>query len=291
MITTTSFFLVLASAAVHPLWNMLLKASEDKVIFYVNLHLIFTVLFSFLLLIYPVGDIDASGWLFLGLSSVAHFFYQVFLCKTYEAGDMSLTYPIARSSPLFVLVIGSIALQETPSPAAITGILLVVLGIYLMSLRSMSFSEFVRPLRIAHREALLFALATALFSAAYSVVDKKGALNMQPALFFYLFIAISGLMFLGYLLLLNDRRGNYWRILKRDKYRITLASVLQFGSYVLILYAFRYSNVAYVVALRQVSVVFGVLYGTLFLKERNGRGRLLASTIIFLGSFLIVVYG
>ena len=102
MITSTSLVLVLVSAAIHPLWNMLLKRSEDKVIFYLDIHLIFTVLFSFLLFVYPVGDIDSSGWIFIGLSSVAHFLYQAFLCRTYEVGDMSLTYPILRSSPIFV---------------------------------------------------------------------------------------------------------------------------------------------------------------------------------------------
>jgi drug/metabolite transporter (DMT)-like permease len=291
MITSTSLVLVLVSAAIHPLWNMLLKRSEDKVIFYLNIHLIFTLLFCFLLFIYPVGDIDSSGWVFIILSSLAHFFYQVFLCKTYERGDLSLTYPIARSSPIFVLIIGYVLLKETPSPVAIVGILLVVLGVYMISLRRLSLSEFLQPLKIGHKEALLFALFTALFSAAYSIVDKKGALNMEPILFFYLFFAISGLMFLGYLLLFKDRRENYWRLLKRDKYTITLASLLEFGSYILILYAFRISNVAYVVALRQISVIFGVIYGILILKERHGKSRLLASSTIFLGSFLIIAYG
>jgi drug/metabolite transporter (DMT)-like permease len=291
MITSASLILTFASAIIHPLWNMLLKRSEDKVIFYLNIHLIFTLLFSFLLFIYPVAEIDTSGWVFIILSSVAHFFYQAFLCRTYEVGEMSLTYPIARSSPIFVLVIASFLLQEVPSPTAIVGILLVVFGVHLINLRELSLSELIRPFGMAQKQAVLFALFTALFSAAYSIVDKKGALNMPPILFFYMFFAISGLMFLVYLLSMKERRKNYWRILKRDKFRITLASVLEFSSYVLILYAFRLSNVAYVVALRQISVIFGVLYGVLLLKERHGKARLLASCIIFLGSFLIIAFG
>jgi uncharacterized membrane protein len=241
--------------------------------------------------VYAVRDINAAGWILIILSSLAHFFYQVYLCRTYELGDMSLTYPIVRSSPIFVLAIGTVMLGETPSPAAIVGVLLVVLGVYMISLRRLSFHDFLSPFRIAHREVILFALATALFSAAYSIVDKKGALNMSPVLFFYLFFAISGLMFLVYLLTLKERRGSYWRILRADKHWITLAALLEFSSYVLILYAFRLSNVAYVVALRQVSVVFGVLYGVLLLKEHNGRARLLTASIIFLGSFLIIAFG
>ncbi len=291
MITGISLVLVLVSAAIHPLWNMLLKRSEDKVIFYLNIHLIFTLLFSFLLFIYPVSSIDAAGWIFIILSSLAHFFYQAFLCRTYELGDMSLTYPIVRSSSIFVLIIGAILLKETPSPIAIMGVILIILGVYMINLRRLSVSAFVTPFRVAHKEVMLFALFAALFSAAYSIVDKKGALNMEPFLFFYMFFAISGFMFLGYLLLLKERRKNYWRILKRDKHTITLAAILEFSSYILILYAFRISNVAYVVALRQISVIFGVAYGIFLLKERDGKARLLASGVISLGSYLIIAFG
>ncbi len=291
MITSTSLVLVLISALIHPLWNMLLKRSEDKVVFYLNIHLIFTVLFSFFLFIYPVTGINSTGWILIGLSALTHFFYQVFLCRTYECGDMSLTYPVARSSPIFVLIIGLVILKEIPSPTAIVGIIIVVFGVYLMNMKNLSVSELVSPFRIRYREAMVFALLTALFSAAYSIVDKKGALNMSPVLFFYMFFAISGLMFLVYLLLMKERRKNYWRILRTDKYKITLASIMEFGSYVLILYAFRISNVSYVVALRQISIIFGVIYGMLLLKETDGKVRLVASSVIALGSFLIIAFG
>ena len=291
MITSVSLGLVLVSAVIHPLWNILLKKSEDKVIFYLNIHLIFAILFSFILFVYPVTNINTAGWVLIGLSALTHFFYEVFLCRTYEVGDLSLTYPIARSSPIFVLVIGLVFLKEIPSAIAIVGIVLVVFGVYMMNMSKLSISELVRPFRIGYREAILFALLTALVSAAYSIVDKRGALNMSPVLFFYMFFAISGLMFLGYFLLLKGRHKNYWPILQKDKYKITLAAIMEFGSYVLILYAFRISNVSYIVALRQISVIFGVIYGMLLLKETNGRVRLLASSVITLGSFLIIAFG
>jgi uncharacterized membrane protein len=59
----------------------------------------------------------------------------------------------------------------------------------------------------------------------------------------------------------------------------------------MILYAFCISKVAYVVALRQISVVFGVVFGVFFLKESSAKARLLASVVIFIGAFLILVCG
>lgn len=291
MITCTSLIFVFASAFIHPLWNMLLKKSEDKVIFYLNIHLVFTVLFSFLLFIYPVKNICLQGWILILLSAFAHFFYQVFLCRTYELGDMSLTYPIARSSPVFVLIMASTFLKEMPSILAIFGIVLIVLGTYLINQENFSFQGIIKPFNKNNAYATLFAVFTAVWSAIYSVIDKKGVLSVPPVLFFYMFFSFSGFLFLGYLLLLRERRKNYWRILKKDKYKITIASILEFSSYILILYAFRMSKVAYVVALRQISIIIGAIYGVVFLKEHYGRVRIIASIIIFFGAFIIIVFG
>ena len=291
MINNVSLVLVILSALIHPLWNMLLKRSEDKVIFYLNIHLIYTLLFSFILFIFPLKNVTISGWIFVILSAFAHFFYQIFLCQTYELGDLSLTYPIVRSSPIFVTIFGLIFLKEIPSLPAIVGIILVIYGVYVINQKSLSLLEFIRPFKILYGRTMLFAVSAAFWSAVYSVVDKKGALSMSPILFFYLFFAISGFLFIGYLLSFKERRKNYWRILKRDKYKITQAALLQFSSYILILYAFCISKVAYVVALRQISVIFGVIFGIVFLKEHYGKVRFFASCIIFVGAFLIIAFG
>ncbi len=291
MITKVSFILVILSGIIHPLWNMLLKRSDDKVIFYVNIHLIFTVLFSFVLIFYPLHTVDPWGWFFIVVSAFAHFFYQVFLCRTYELADMSLTYPIVRSSPIFLLLMGLVFLREIPSWAAVAGVLVVVLGVLIIHQKDLTLSSFHKMIRSIDRRVMALAVLTAFASACYAVVDKKGVLMLQPFLFFYLMFALSGFLFLIYLLFLKERRNRYFELLARDKYWIVLAALLEFSSYILILYAFRISKVAYIVSLRQISVVFGVLYGIWFLHESYGRVRFVGSSIIFCGVFLITAFG
>ncbi|NOY69602.1 MAG: EamA family transporter [Deltaproteobacteria bacterium] len=291
MITKVSFILVILSGIIHPLWNMLLKKSDDKVVFYLNIHLIYTVLFSFILILYPVSSIDLSGWFFVILSAFAHFFYQVFLCRTYELADMSLTYPIVRSSPIFVLLMGFVFLKEIPSLTAAIGVIIVMAGVLIIHQKTLSFSFFKQMFRNIDTKVMVVAVLTAFSSACYAIVDKKGVLMLHPVLFFYLMFAFSGFLFLIYFLFLKERRGRYFEILARDKYRITLAAILEFSSYILILYAFRISKVAYIVSLRQISVVFGVLYGIRFLDEKYGKVRFVGSLIIFCGIFLITAFG
>ncbi|MFH0732459.1 MAG: DMT family transporter [Candidatus Omnitrophota bacterium] len=291
MITEISFLLVIISSVIHPLWNMLLKKSEDKVIFYLNIHLFYTLAFCFILFLYPLKDVSIAGWVLVIVSACTHFFYQIFLCKTYEGADMSLSYPIIRSSPVFVLLMAFILLGEVPSKIAILGIIVVMLGAYLINQKKISFSGILDPFRHINKKVVFFAGLTAFSSACYSVVDKKGVLLMHPILFFYLFFALSGFLFLGYLLFMKERRRNYFYITKKDKFSIALAAVLEFLSYILILYAFRMSKVAYVIALRQISVVFGSLYGILFLKEKYAKVRFAGAVIIFIGIYLIAAFG
>lgn len=282
--------LIMVSAFIHPLWNMLLKQSRDKIIFYFNIHLFFTVLCSFILLRYPLSGITAGGWMLVLLSSIAHFFYQVYLCRSYELGELSLTYPIVRSAPLFVALMSFVFLRERLTAVGIIGIILTVLGAQLINQEKFSImlSEIFK---YKHKEAFIAAVLTAFFSALYSVIDKKGALAIHPVLFFYLFFALSGLFFGVYLLFLKQKRKNYWLQTKEDAFKITLASLMEFSSYILILYALRISKVAVVVAIRQISVVFGAMLGILILKEQYGRVRVIASLIIFIGIYLLVAFG
>lgn len=291
MITKISFILVMLSGILHPLWNMLLKRSDDKVIFYLNIHIVFTVLFSFIFIFFPVNRITFIGWLFVIFSAFAHFFYQLFLCRTYELADMSLTYPIVRSSPIIVLLMGVLFLKEIPSLTAVIGVIIVMLGVLVIHQKRLSFSCFRQLWGNIDGKIMSVAGLTAVASAWYAVVDKKGVMLVEPVLFFYLMFALSGFMFFVYVLFLKERRKRYFELLAREKYWITLASILEFSSYILILYAFRISKVAYIVSLRQISVVFGVLYGIWFLREKYGRVRLAGSLIIFCGIFLITAFG
>ena len=69
--------------------------------------------------------------------------------------------------------------------------------------------------------------------------------------------------------------------------KIILSGVIGIVGYALILVAFTIERVSYIVSLRQTSVVFAVLMGSYFLKEKHGGIRLAGAVIIFVGGFLI----
>jgi drug/metabolite transporter (DMT)-like permease len=78
---------------------------------------------------------------------------------------------------------------------------------------------------------------------------------------------------------------------RREWGRATLAALVSFASYTLILKAFETAPVSYVVAARQTSVLFAVVFGVIWLRERPGRARIVGAAVTVLGVALIALAG
>lgn len=64
---------------------------------------------------------------------------------------------------------------------------------------------------------------------------------------------------------------------------ILLGALFVPGAYALFLYAMQLAQVAQLAPLREISIVFGAILGMLFLKETQGKRRIVSSLIIVLG--------
>lgn len=279
--------LVVASAASHASWNVITKKSLDKRVFlwWMNLTSLFTMIpiFYFLLpeLILPLEIVP-----YLVVSSFAETLYFLFLGKAYELGDLSVVYPVARSSPLFLFVFAVIYLNESVTVWGIGGILLVVLGVYMMHLRSLSYEEFLKPIVSIRSRASQFALLSALCTTVYSLMDKVSVTHISPVLYaFWLDIFI--VFFFTPIVLLTRGRIDISTEWKKYNLRILLSGFLMRFGYVLVLLAMSITQVSYVLSIRQMSVVFGVVLGVVLLGERYGRIRLISSLIILTGILIL----
>jgi len=224
------------------------------------------------------------GWLMIVLSGFFTAMYLYFLGKSYSKGDISLTYPIARSSSIFVPLLAFFIIKEKLSFLGIFGIVIILFGIYMLHMESFKLNS----LNNLKNKATLFALLTALFSSFYSIVDKVGVGYVFPIVYIYLTLFFSTIFYTPFLFLKNNHKDLKveWGINKKN---IILSSFFIVLSYVLILFAFRVGKVSYIISLRQLSVVFGVVMGSLILKEKYGKIRLVASIIMLIGFFLLTI--
>ena len=77
------------------------------------------------------------GWqvlLFTVGRGVIQTLYFVTLQRGYKVGDLSLVYPLARGTgPFFATIAAILLLGERPTPLALTGAVLVVVGVFAIS--------------------------------------------------------------------------------------------------------------------------------------------------------------
>ena len=279
--------LILVSAASHAAWNYLAKGSRDKDSFMLLMNLTsqLTLLPVFILLLRD-WSLPMSAVPFLIMSAFAEAVYFLALSRAYDAGDLSIVYPVARSAPLFVAVAGAMFLGDPLTTAGLAGILLVLAGVYILHLKSLRLSSLLEPLHSFKGPAFSFALIAAVGTTAYSLSDKAAVTRVDPLLYaLWLEVAITLVLTP---IVLHSRGWNNirteWRTMWR---RITVSGALMRGGYLLVLIAMTLAPVGYLLAFRQISVVIGALLGLTLLGEGYGAPRILGSATIFAGVYII----
>jgi len=270
---------VLLGALLHACWNALVKSSGDKPLDTALVHgLGAVVALPFAL---AVGLPPADCWPFIVASLCIHVGYYIALAGAYEHGELGLTYPIMRGVAPLIVALGSAAIVgESPSPAAWLGILGITLGVALVGLAHPGQA-------LHHGKALAFAFANAAIIAAYTFVDGLGVRQAGPTLpevlsyVLWLFV-LDGL---PYPLLVWWRRGPQGREALRDYVRrrwpvAAVGGMASIGSYAIALWAMTRAPVASVAALRETSVLFATVLGTVMLKEAFGWQRALGAVVI-----------
>lgn len=283
-----AFSLILFSALMHASWNLLVKRSHDKTVFIWWMFVMSGSLFSVLIWLQP-GSMPTPPVPVLLLAAggaICFVLYHLFNGRAYRTGDLSLTYPLAQTSMLYVPLWGVLLFGEQISLFGLVGIGLIVFGTYSIQFRQLTAAELLRPLRNLGNPSVQAALAAGFIYSIGSILDKQGVTVYPPFYFTYLLVLVMFVIMSANLL-----RGNVdarvraeWR---RSWPLILCAGPVMLGSFLAFRFGLKMAPVSYAVPVRQVSLLLAVLIGALFLGETCGRIRFLASLLILAGAFCI----
>jgi phosphonate utilization associated putative membrane protein len=269
---------VLCGAILHASWNAMIKSGGDKGTDTALVTMAGSILaLPFLLW---AGPPRLAVWPYLLASLVIHVGYYIALVEAYRHGDLGLTYPIMRGfAPLLVALASSAFIGEIPSAASWLGIVGITLGVAMVGLAHPGQA-------LHHRKALLFAFANACMIATYTLVDGVGVRTNGDAMRYVLLLFV--LDGFAYPLLVWMRRdANQRSALMEYARRRWPVSLLgggaSIGSYAIALWAMTRAPVASVAALRETSVLFAALLGTVLLKEKFGWQRATGTGVIVAG--------
>ncbi len=280
---------VLCGAMLHAGWNALVKSSDDKQADTALVH------FLGALVALPValwvGLPRPECWPFMAASLAIHVGYYIALAGAYQHGELGLTYPIMRGVAPLIVALGSAAIiGESPSAGAWLGIIGITVGVALVGLSHPGQA-------LHHGKALAFAFANAAIIASYTFVDGLGVRQAGPSVTEVLSYVMWLFVLDGfpYPLLLWWRRGPQGRqvLVAYARSRWPLAAMggaASIGSYAIALWAMTRAPVASVAALRETSVLFATVLGTLLLKERFGLQRA-AGAVVIVGGVMALRLG
>ncbi len=268
--------ITLTAAVLHAVWNAIAHAVPDRLVGFALIGAAYTVVGGLIALV--VGLPPAAAWPFVLSSALAHVVYMLLLWSSYQLGEFSQVYPVARGTAPWVVAVVEVVLGHHLPVLELVGVVVISLGLLTLAL------DGGRPSRAA-LPALGAAVATGLVIATYTVIDAS-AVATTPVLVYaaWMFLLQGPVMPLVAL----ARRG---RRLGTPSWSVLLAGfgggVVSLAAYGLVLVAQTSGATAAVAALRETSIVIGAVIGAVFLGERFGTGRVVAAVVVVAGIVLV----
>ena len=276
----SAIVIVIISALLHAGWNVLGKSNQGSgsSFFLASGFAAAAILTPYLIwYVHSVGlsNILLPFWQLVFLSGICQIVYLIGLGAAYKQADIGVIYPMARALPVLMVGLGTVLIGYELSPNQWFGFTLITLGCLFVPLKKFSDLRLKAYLNLG----VLWALIAAIGTTGYSIIDKEALLLLDPlstpvitnkhTAIFYLGIQFWAIVIpLSLWLLVSNQKiefHNAWLLRKRA----TLAGIMMASTYGLVLFAMTMTeNVSLVVALRQVSIIFGVVMGIYFLKEK-----------------------
>jgi drug/metabolite transporter (DMT)-like permease len=298
-----AIILVIISAVMHAGWNLLSKRQHPSSAFFLVASFTGALLLSPVLLLH--WDTIAHGisfkvWVLVAMAGFFMALYYIALAGAYRAGDISIAYPIARSSPVIVVSVVTIFLGrgDQVSGLCIAGIMLVVGGCFLIPLQRFGDFRLKNYLTTTCGLALIAAIGT----SGYTLLDDEALriLRTNPQItmgntwvtLVYAFLEAmwASIWLFLYVLLSRKGRSETHKTLCINMKNAVLAGLAIQITYGIVLVSMAFvNNVSYVVGFRQLSIPLGAALGILVLKERLHPPKFAGVVIMFMGLILLAM--
>ena len=272
------YLLVIFAAILHAIWNGMVKSYKNKIISVSAIVFGHVPIAAFVMLFLPLPTLESVPYIIL--SALIHQGYQYNLISAYKIGDLTKVYPIARGTgPIVATIISIIFLGLLITKFQILSIALICFGIIILGI----FSERL----IKNNKVIFYSLATGLFIGLYSLVDGHVARISQSPLSFLGWSFILKAMIFPFVLKFMGHKKVFSSVLKEAKLIFWVGGTLSYIVYGIVVWAFTKAPIPLVGALRESSIVFSVLIGFFFLKERITFLKIVSILIIFIGVALL----
>jgi drug/metabolite transporter (DMT)-like permease len=274
--------LVLLAAFLHALWNAMAKSGGSPQFSIASYRLVAATVCLPLLFFVPLPL--SESWPFIIASVLIHSVYYYSLAQSYHSGDLSQMYPLFRGlAPVMVVAGAALFAGEFLSLGTMLGIALISIGLISITFVGGNAGK-ITPV------ALRWGLLTSVMIAAYTVADGMGV-RVAGNVFSYIFwlFVLEPIPICLWLLLCD--RSNWYGYMQAKPGKIFLGAMAAATAYGMVIYVMDKGPMGMVSSLRETSVIFAALIGTLLFREPFGRQRILAAVFVCIGVIVIKILG
>jgi len=295
----TAVILLLISAFTHAGWNFLCKRQHPTTAFFFAANTIGAVCLLPILAHFwnKTSLIPQSVCILVLISGFLLAIYMTSLSGAYRSGDMSITYPLARSLPVVIVTLVTIIMGKGHELEwwFIGGVILVMSGGIMLPMKKFGNFSIKNYINIC----CLLSVVTAVAISGYTMVDSEALRQLRElpgkpfkpvdaALLYLMLEAFSASLWTGvYVLCVPGERKNLAKVLRFSKGPAVLTGIGLYLTYSLVLTSMNYvRNVSYVAAFRQLSIPIGAVLGIALLKEESYLPKIVGVVTIFMGLVL-----
>ncbi|MDX1707407.1 MAG: EamA family transporter [Desulfobacterales bacterium] len=208
--------------------------------------------------------------------------------RAIQVSPLSLTLPYLSFTPVFMILTGALVLDEMPNAWGILGIGVICLGSYVLNLAPGKHSV-LAPLKAVLREEGSWLMLIVAFAYSLGAVFGKQAIVHSSPLFF----AITFFTTLNMLLLaIFGVCGKInLQVFRARRQKGIIAGFLFFAHILLHAFAISLTKAAYMISVKRLSVIIGLIYGGVIFQEKNLMMRLLGTLLMVSGAVMITLGG
>ncbi len=248
------------------------------------------VLSAIIVLFTPLSALSTGFWINIFLASVIDGLGNLFSVKSLKSIDLSVFGPLNAYKPVFATVTGAVLLHEIPSLLGAIGIIIVILGSYLINYQSGKKKSGVQIKAAFHSPGFLYRLL-AIACYAIAVVYLKKAVIVSSPLVTLLFWGIIGMLVLGVNTIVTLKRTDLQKnyiILKNQVGTYVMLAVFFIFTQWVSLFIFEKLFVGYALAVFQLSAFIHIIIGYKVFKEANMKYKIIGTLVMISGVLLIL---
>jgi drug/metabolite transporter (DMT)-like permease len=238
---------------------------------------------------FALPQIPVEVWRYMLLLMPLEVFAMWLYIRAIQIAPLHLTLPYLAFTPMFNILTGYLLLDEVITWDGVLGILLIVVGTYILNIDSLtrSWRSLLRPLTAVFRiQGSRWMLLVATIYSLTSVLSKDAMSYTDPDIFGAFYYSFIGVFLLMLILLMKPAAVR--EVIGRPR-EYGLVGLFMAFMVVTHFIAIAQVEVAYMVAVKRTSLLFGMLLGAWMFRDMSFRQHLPAGIMMLVGVFFILL--